>query len=324
MKYSNEDIERIRLLIADGESQKAIEALFVITQDDDRIEDDLVLLKNRLAHLHKSVLDGTIARDDENIERNTINRSLLALLKTLEDEPTPAKPEIHHTSKPDPVPATSLPSESDWLSRRSLFVTGGLLFLLLTAWAIGKWIVLPQEAPAPVRRNLTARLIMHPKSIQIPSGAEARLQVGEHLTTLEPIPKNGVILFEKVPVNNPADSAQLQLSGLKFPGKITRQSAPDFRDEDEISFYYEPELVELKGKVVNYVGNKPLAGIKIELENGLASAVTDKNGKYTLVVPKIKKQSVKVVFRRNGMIVDELTQSFNPEVFELLKIKLRS
>ncbi len=321
MKYQKEDIERIRQLIAAGECQLALEALFAIAADDARIADNLVLLDSRLAHLDKSILEGTIARDDEIIERNTINRSLLALLKVLEQEPKPLKKKPAHVPKAksrtaeEPVvePAKKMPAF------RRIGIIGGLLLLLLSAWGIGTWVFTPRESPEI--RDLTARLVLRPAGIPIPEGVEGRLKVGEHLSVLQQADEDGVMHFKNTPVGHPADSVQLQLSGLDYPGAIVKQSTPNFKRTDSITFFYDLELIKLNGTVVHYVSLKPVPGIEIELEGGLALAVTDAQGRYSLQIPKLPKKSVTLVFKRNNKVVDEFTQALSQDVFELLKIR---
>lgn len=324
LRYTKEALEQIRQLIADGESQRAIEALFAIASEDERVEDELVLVDSRLAHLQKSILEGTIARDDEIIERNIINRSMLALLKILEQEPTARKPPTKKApappaENPQPESAAPAPEKTFRVTTRQLWVTGALALLMLSTWGIGKWLFTPRAAPEI--RNLTARIVLRPGQPPFPDGAEARLLVGNHLSILKPVPENGVIHFENTPIRHPEDSARLQLSGLNFPGKIAEQSAPNFERTDSITFYYNLELIELKGRIVDYARLKPVAGIEIILENGLAQAVTGKDGRYSLNLPRLKKDRVDVELRRNGKVIDKLTMGFIPELFEELKVR---
>jgi hypothetical protein len=82
-----EEIENIKQLIADGACTEAIDLIATLPESGG-MEDELVLLQNRLKHLNRAVASGAIARDDENVERNSITRALLDLVIALETRAT--------------------------------------------------------------------------------------------------------------------------------------------------------------------------------------------------------------------------------------------
>lgn len=195
-----------------------------------------------------------------------------------------------------------------------------MLVLLCLSWVVCHRLLAPEDAPRI--RNLTARLILQPGNLKIPPGARARLEIGQLLTALKPIPSDGTLHFENTPVNHPADTVRLLISGLEYPGKIVKQSAPVFKRTDSISFFYQLELVTLKGRVIDRRKHKPLPGIEIILENGFARAVSGKDGRYTLNLPNLEKERVEVELRKNGKLIDKRTMGFRPEFFEEFKIQV--
>lgn len=197
---------------------------------------------------------------------------------------------------------------------------GGVVVLLCLSWVVCHRLLASQDAPRI--RNLTAHLILQPGSLKVPEGARARLEVGQLLTALEPISADGSIRFKDTPVNHPADTARLLISGLDYPGKVVGQSAFSFKQTDSISFFYQLELLALKGRVVDRRKRKPIPGIEIILENGLARAISGKDGRYALRMPNLEKERVEVELRQNGKPIDKRTMGFRPEFFEELKIQV--
>jgi hypothetical protein len=246
---------------------------------------------------------------------------LLALLKILEQEPKARKaktkkPVAPKVIPPKPeVPATA--PVKTVLASRQVWIIGGLFLLLLGAWGIGKLVLVPNK---PESRDLRAQLVLRPDHIPLPAVGKAQLQVGEYLSqSTLPIPENGRLYFRDVIINQPTDSVQLLVSDLPYPGKIVAQSAPNYKGLDSITFYYAVELIELAGRVV-YPNLKPVAGIELELENGLARGMTDKDGNFRIQMPRLEKESVNVVYRRNGKTFLKQTRGLYQQVFKELKI----
>lgn len=92
-------IHAARQFIVDGRTEEAIAALAEVVAGSEDWTDILLLLKTRHKNLARAILKGTIAREDENLERNGINSALFDLVQAIENEletpkptPGPAKP----------------------------------------------------------------------------------------------------------------------------------------------------------------------------------------------------------------------------------------
>ncbi len=68
-----QNINHIKHPIADGACDEAIDRLSALpAATGGGMEDELVLLQNRLKHLNRAVASGAIARDDENTDYASI------------------------------------------------------------------------------------------------------------------------------------------------------------------------------------------------------------------------------------------------------------
>jgi hypothetical protein len=324
-----EEIDKIRLLIAEGASEEAIDRLLDRPEEVGAFYDELVLLHNRLAHLDKSVLEGTIAREDENIERNTITRSLLNLIKRLENRslqennlPPPSLEAVRGIAELQDEPETQIAKTRKWPGRRlrrlALFTLAPLALLL--AWGIGTWVIPPTGKDAtPILPEFTARLVFQPENPNIKQTGTAKLVVGEWASEPMPIPSDGVILFRNIPEPSPDNSVRLELSDVKYACRVVGENAASQGTGPEMTFIVELDMQTFSGRIIHQ-DFSPAKGVEIDIENGLAHAVTDGNGKYTVTLPKLNANTVRLILSRKGKVLIDRKIGLDPEVFRELKI----
>lgn len=77
-------IEKIRELVAEGQTERSIEELLdYVKKNDNELLDHIILLKSRMHDLNEKVYNGTIEHDDAALERARINESILKILHTI-------------------------------------------------------------------------------------------------------------------------------------------------------------------------------------------------------------------------------------------------
>ncbi len=81
---NKEFIDRIRDLVAEGETEKSVDELYLFVKEiDNEMLDRLVLLRNRMKKLQRDVQSGTLDEENEYQERAKINEAVLMLLRQL-------------------------------------------------------------------------------------------------------------------------------------------------------------------------------------------------------------------------------------------------
>lgn len=314
------EFEQIRQKIAEGDSLGALESLALRSQDDPATSDQLVLLHNRLAHLNQSVIEGTITREDENIERNTLNKALLNLLKALEQRshnPPAETPLLTPVIAAEPPKTASTQQQPPARSFRPVLIIGASLLVLASIWGVGKW--RDKDETGSRSLTLTARLVPAPGSPEIGTGSEAILSLGNFVSMAHPIPSNGVVQFADLPAARQDDSAHLTVMHPRFSYRIKRQSAVTPRGKGEIIFYTELISNTFQGKVLS-PDLRPVPGVELDIENGLARAVSDADGNFNLTIPALRQETVLLVLRRQGKVLVSRKIGLNPEVLKELKV----
>lgn len=310
--YSKDDIEKIKHLISEGANQEAVNALYPIVAGNNELEDTVVILKNRLSLLQKSVREGTIARDEANVERNMINRSLLDTLNILEDlhehqnntltavpskkDETPIETSTHSVSDSyDKSKKPIIPTQ--WLMRGALALVTILVTVLIER-SINSWFDADRNTPV----HLTLRLVFRPDFPGIGHSGLAKVTVGKFAFDPRPIPSDGILRFTDIPAEYTDDSMKVFLQETEYNCKVQSQSAYSIKNSNDITAFIELAATTYQGKVLNST-RKPVAGVEIEFENGMARDTTDADGNYSVMLPDLKKRLVQLALRRNGKVV---------------------
>lgn len=112
--------------------------------------------------------------------------------------------------------------------------------------------------------------------------------------------ENGEVSFAGIPsrfISTPVNIIPL-IKGYKIKGS-SLISIPDNR-----IIYLELEERKdstlLRGRVINEVGN-PVDSVIIDIESGLASALTDKNGLFTIIVPASRGETLLLTALKSGI-----------------------
>ena len=112
--------------------------------------------------------------------------------------------------------------------------------------------------------------------------------------------ENGEVSFAGVPSRYLGKPVNIipQIKGYKIKGS-SLISIPDNRII-YLALEERRDSTLLRGRVINETGN-PVDSVLIDIESGLASAVTDANGLFTIVVPASKGETVLITALKNGI-----------------------
>lgn len=294
------------------------------------MEDELVLLQNRLKHLNRAVASGAIARDDENVERNSITRALLDLVIALETGETEYYAEtprdwLNETETPPTTPTRAerrQGTRTGLLTQpRILILAGSVLLALILAWVIGPWngTASSSSTAAAVLPDLTVRLVFRPESLKIKQTGLAKVAVGASVSEALPIPSDGVLRFRNIPAPGPANPVRLELSDMKYACRVAGQNSLAAGGESALVFNVDLELQTYSGRVIHRDG-APAAGVEIEVDNGLTRAVSDAGGNYSVTLPKWDTENIRLVLRRQGKVLVDRKAGLDATVLKELKI----
>ena len=130
-KMDNKElIERIRDMIAEGETEKSLDELYqFVRQADNELLDRLVLLRNRMRKLQRDVQSGVLDDDDEYQERAKINEALFMFMRQM----TPEYMSLNANAKEEEKYAPTEPRHSTQTPARDMkpfYISGGVVVLL--------------------------------------------------------------------------------------------------------------------------------------------------------------------------------------------------
>lgn len=153
-------IEKIRDLVAEGQTEKSIEELLgYVKESNNDVVDHLVLLKGRMKTLNKAIIDGTIDTEVASLERAKINESILKIL----NEITPSylgleKPvtKIVHS----PSPTKQIQNRNIIVGTIAIVLAVGALFYFLTKEP-------PQPTP-PIQQTIPKSTVTDVALVQTP------------------------------------------------------------------------------------------------------------------------------------------------------------
>lgn len=127
---NKEFINKIRDMIAEGETEQSLEELYHFVRDaDNELLDALVMLRNRMRKLQQSASNGTIDEETLFQERARINESILMYLRQMTPEyielnKKEIEKENFHIPRPE-APRAPAP-----MNLKPLYIGGGVLILL--------------------------------------------------------------------------------------------------------------------------------------------------------------------------------------------------
>ena len=126
-------IEKIRDLVAEGETERSIDELFsYIKSQDSEVIDRIILLKSRMHDLKDAISNGTINDNEASIQRAKINEAILRVLHDI--TPTYLEPKPKTGTTPAYTPPAIPTSKKK--NRTTFIVIGALLILVLGYFAL--------------------------------------------------------------------------------------------------------------------------------------------------------------------------------------------
>lgn len=122
-------IEKIREMIAEGQTEKSLDELLNYVKDNnDDVIDRLILLKSRINNLNKSIISGTVENEEATLERAKINEAVLKLLSEI----TPSYLEQSHQIEKTKNEKIEKPKSKTWLYVLLGVIAIGLLIVINT------------------------------------------------------------------------------------------------------------------------------------------------------------------------------------------------
>jgi hypothetical protein len=328
-------LKRVRQSIAEGATDEAIQKLSALPYADPDISDSLILISNRLRNLDTSILDGVISREVENVERNKIHRSLLQLVKEVENLPKQEQERLKSALSDELLTQNKTvgsvnevqlirPLGKNYLLWTSLLI-GGLGLVAATLLMGRSYFTTPKVVVSnPVLPNPLSDLVLK-LSIEntnpnwIPKGY-LKVQIGEYTGELQPFSSNETA-FQLKNIKQVVRKQPLSVSfsDLKYPLKVVSQSAIDYSKTTEIIVKVKIETTHLSGKIV-YPDQQPAANVEMNLENGLAITKTGAEGKFELILPALIQPTVLLTLKKNATVVMSKQVGLNETIFKEFKI----
>lgn len=244
--------QEVRLLIAQGETQEAIERLLQLyNQAKGEYYDELIVVASHYKILRDKIMAGTLDADDASVQTNAINHSLLQLIDHIDED----KPLLRYYKLDD----NKIPQLPDFKtqtkrSNRNLLIGIGVGAVLLVAvFLVGQQFGSPKISPAepeipeetqttevevtPKTSDRAATSVEKPKpreTQQIPSKPESKTEVekktdNQTVTKVESeenIPTETAKSLDREPNNTIADAISLT-SPASQSGSIASASDQD-------------------------------------------------------------------------------------------------
>lgn len=277
------NVEQIRRLIAESQLAEAIEALLETWQGKEEQFYSLTLhVKERYNFLQNEMARGVISQPDAELERAKITDSLLFLTNRL----TNAQVEIPRHLQ---VFLDTTPIRPKTTTRWILYGIAALLLL-----AIGYFAIKGFEKPKPASFDLKIQ-VQQIDNQPITEG-KIQLRIGGNVFPARSINSDGNVFFSNIPYLLQEDS--IQLIPLEMPFKIVNQSTTNFAQSDNgnINVTVEPvtQYTDWRGTVFKKNGD-PFPQVRLDVESGLATGITDAQGNFAIRVPKAAGELVQVI-----------------------------
>lgn len=131
MDNNKEFIEKVRDMIAEGETERSLDELYQFVRNaDNELLDRLVLLRNRMRKLQRDVQSGVLDDDDEYQERAKINEALLMFLRQMTPEYMSLNAKEEEKYTPPPAKETSRSAPAPAKDMKPFYIAGGVVVLL--------------------------------------------------------------------------------------------------------------------------------------------------------------------------------------------------
>ncbi len=245
----------------------------------------------RLRTLRERQVKGTISMADADVERARITELLLAVADQV-DQPAPALP-------PEQEAGADEPAKRRWLL---------LALLLLAALLLVGYVFYPREKEeAASAEPFSLELYLQTTTegvVQPLANGRVEVLLGDHHLPVMQSNAAGAIAFDHLPAKYLDDSIRVLPVNMRY--RVVRQSAylPGASRRITVELAPLPDTTLWRGAVVS-TENKPVAGARIDIESGLAEAMTDERGYFNVAVPLREGEKIQVeVFVRGRRLRD--------------------
>jgi len=271
------EVQAINALIGNDRLSEAADRLAEALEESPELQQELVLLKARIANLKTERREGVISVADADLKHNRIRKALLSLTEQLALPPDERKPQI------------TSPRRSPWpvilLSLAAIASLSGLVYWLSAGSA-------PNEP-----FTLTAYLRGEEGDGAWIQEGTVQLRLAEYLTPAVVVQAEGKAIFEEIPARYRDDTARLVL--VDMPYDLTGQSHYTAKESQRITFRLRPRSLRVNGLVLNPDGTAA-KGSRIHIEGLEEDIRSDSTGRFSFLISRHSGQQVQVRVWVNG------------------------
>jgi hypothetical protein len=276
-------IEDIKRHIAENRLREATDDLLErISKQAPRLHRLAMHVSRRLAALEQQQAKGVVSAAETELEAARIGDALLYLGDCLAGDRQVEMPPHLKAYFQESLKPRDRPFQWAWWS------IAALLALAVTWWAI---------QPMPVNTYaLQLRLHDGGEPAQPISGGKVQLLIGGRQWPAREVSSEGEVVYADIPGAYRHDTISLALIGMRY--RVDSQSHYTIAQAHtgSIAFRLVPlaDTTLWRGTVSDARG-RPSAGVRIDVESGLAEGVTDEKGRFQIAVPRAEGQTVRVV-----------------------------
>jgi Effector-associated domain 11 len=309
--------EKIRNLLSEGETKQALDLLALHCNNIPTLDDNAVMLQSSLKNLEQDVANGIISRENEQIEERRIVLGAIRLANLLEhhkpeEQPTPIP---RHTPNPPPngvkLPTFAIPAILIGVAALVVFMLWGKGNGEPEGTADGFDLTIELKTPPNLNPGLK------------PKGMVSPVLGGDTLSA-QPFDGPGSVVFRQLDNSLQNSGVQIVLTNLNIAYRAEPlNNSVVLAGKGHAAFSLIPEVVGYSGKVLNQHG-AAVAGAELVFNDGMAKALSDATGHYSVELPKPNSNETKVKIKVNigSRTLKEEMYLQSEKVLEELKVKL--
>ena len=282
--------KHVHQLIADDRLETAVDELSRYWSGRHRgLHAAMLQTSRRLRALRDRQVKGTVSQADADVERARITEVLLAAAEQV-DQPAPELP-------PEMEAGAPAARTSRWLLAAGALIAAFLLF----GYFFRNGTAAPAAAPFQLELYLQTVTDGAPRAL---SGGRVEVLLGDYPLPVAQANAAGGIVFDGLPAEYLDDTVRVLPVDMRY--RVVRQSAflPGASRRITVELAPLPDTTVWRGVVVT-ADNDPVSGARIDIESGLAEAVTDERGYFNAAVPRPDGERVQVeVFYRGRRMRD--------------------
>ncbi len=266
------EIRVIQALIGNDRLPEAADRLAEALGDSLELQQELVLLRARMANLEAERREGVISVAEADLKQNRIRKALLSLTEQLALPPGKRKVQLSEI-KPSRWPLILI----------SLLVLASVIGLLLYSFSAGK------SASEPF--SLTAYLRGEGGDGEWVQEGSVQLRLSDYLTPAVPVQADGKAIFEEIPARYLDDTVRLVL--VDMPYELASQSRYTPGSDRRITFRLRPQKLRIEGRLLNPDGT-PAPGCRIDVEGLKEDILPDSTGRFAFEMDRLSGQQVEI------------------------------